>query len=53
MTSRQKAGLLFVIFGVYLLILNVYPNIGQYLRDILSWPVILIVIGAYLVFSRK
>ncbi len=53
MTSRQKAGILFVILGIYLLILNVFPSIGQYVRDVLSWPVILIILGAYLVFSRK
>jgi uncharacterized integral membrane protein len=53
MTSRQKAGLLFVLAGVYLLILNAFPNLGQYLRNILSWPLILIILGTYLVFSKK
>ena len=53
MTSRQKAGLLFVLAGVYLLILNFFPNLGQYLRNIISWPMLLIILGTYLVFSKK
>jgi hypothetical protein len=53
MTSRQKAGLFIVLVGIYLLVLNIYPNLGQYLRNILSWPVILILLGSYLVFSKK
>ena len=53
MTSRQKAGLLFVLAGIYLFILNFFPNLGQYLRNIISWPMVLIILGAYLVFSKK
>jgi uncharacterized integral membrane protein len=53
MTSRQKAGLLFILAGGYLLLLNLFPNLGQYLRNIISWPLILIILGAYLVFSKK
>jgi hypothetical protein len=52
MTSRQKAGILFVLAGSYLLVLNIFPNITQYLRSI-SWPLILIILGAYLVFFKK
>lgn len=53
MTSRQKAGLLIILVGIYLLVLNFFPNLGQYLRNIISWPLILILLGSYLVFSKK
>lgn len=52
MTSRQKAGLLIVLAGIYLLVLNVFPDFTRYLRTI-SWPMILIILGMYLVFFKK
>jgi drug/metabolite transporter (DMT)-like permease len=53
MTSKQKAGLLIILVGVYLLVLNFFPDLQQYLRNIISWPLILILFGSYLVFSKK
>jgi hypothetical protein len=53
MTSRQRTGLVLVVLGGFLFINNMYPDIFKEIRHLISFPVILMAIGAYLLFFRK
>jgi predicted membrane protein len=53
MTSRQRLGLILVILGALMFINNVYPEIFKAIAAFISFPVLLVILGLYLVLSKK
>ena len=53
MTSRQKAGILLIALGGLLFINNLYPDVLKGIMQLISFLVILIAVGAYLLLIRK
>lgn len=53
MTSRQRLGLILVVLGALMFINNIYPEIFKAIAAFISFPVLLIFLGLYLVLNRK
>jgi len=53
MTSRQRLGLILVVLGGLMFINNFYPQIFKAIAAFISFPVLLIILGLYLVLSKK
>jgi len=53
MTSKQKTGLVLIAIGIYLAIVNFYPQFAQLVRHYLAVPLILIFIGIYLIANKR
>jgi uncharacterized membrane protein YfcA len=53
MTSRQRAGILLIVLGGVLFLSNMYPDVLKEIRQLISFPVILIAIGAYLFLTKR
>ena len=53
MTSRQRLGLILVVLGAFFLLNNLFPHFIKEIIQVISVPVILIVIGLYLFLFKK
>lgn len=53
MTSRQRLGLILVILGALMFINNFYPEIFKTISAYISFPVLLVILGLYLILSKK
>lgn len=53
MTSRQRLGLILVVVGTFLLLNNMFPHFIREIIQVISFPVILVIIGLYLLLFKK
>lgn len=53
MTSRQRLGLILVVLGALMFINNFYPEIFKAISAFISFPVLLVILGIYLIISNK
>lgn len=53
MSSRQKFGIIVVLFGLLLLLEKIFPSWMKLLTQQFFLPVVIIVFGLYLLASKK
>jgi len=53
MTSRQRLGIILVILGGFMFLNNVYPEFFKNILSFITFPVVLVVIGLYLILVKK
>jgi len=53
MTSKQRFGLFLIIIGALFAATQLFPSFEELLQKLIAWPLVLILLGLYLLFSKK
>ncbi len=53
MTSRQRTGLIVFLLGLILFLSDKLPGFGTYLKEFITFPVVLMIIGVYLIITNN
>jgi len=53
MSSKQRFGLFLIIIGALLAATQFFPRFEELLQKLIAWPLVLILLGLYLLFSKK
>jgi len=53
MTSKQRFGIFLIIIGTLFAATQLFPSFEELLQKLIAWPLMLILLGLYLLFSKK